>query len=215
MKLIVEHIEDVQYLTESDDNGNKTLYIEGIFMQAEKKNRNGRVYPLHILEKEVNRYMLENVKKNRAYGELNHPANPTINLDRVSHMITSLRREGNDFIGKAKIVDTPNGNIARTLIEAGANLGASSRGVGNLKMEEGTNVVCDDYRLISAADIVADPSASDAFVQGIMEAQEFWINPKTGDIERIEGMRAKMLNMSAKELESKKLQLFESYIRSL
>ena len=173
MKLITELFEDMEYITEAKENGEKEHYIHGIFLQAEKKNRNGRIYPLHIMDKEVTRYMNDIVKKNRAYGELGHPAGPQINLDRVSHIIVDLKRDGNNFIGKAKITDTPMGNIAKGLMKSGANLGVSSRGLGTLKaMRDGTMQVQEDFHLATAGDIVADPSAPDAFVKGIMENVE-------------------------------------------
>lgn len=175
MKLIKEHTEVVNYLIEEDkETGKKNYNIEGVFLQAEIKNRNGRSYPKEILDKEVKRYMKENVKKNRAYGELGHPDSPTINLDRVSHMIKDLKLEGNDFVGKAKIMDTPYGKIVKSLIDEGASLGVSSRGMGSLKTtKDGTSEVQKDFMLATAADIVADPSAPDAFVRGVMEGKEW------------------------------------------
>ncbi len=176
MKLITETIEDVQILTE-EKNGKKLLYIEGVFLQSELKNRNGRMYPFNVLNKEVERYNEEYVKSKRALGELGHPDGPTINLDRVSHRITSLRAEGNNFIGKAQILDTPMGNIAKNLLGEGVQLGVSSRGMGSIQKKEDCNVVADDFMLTTAADIVADPSAPDAFVNGIMEGKEWvWNN---------------------------------------
>ena len=167
MKLITEQIEEVKFLTE-DNNGKKTHYIQGVFLQGEIKNRNGRVYPIDILEREVGRYTTENISKNRALGELGHPEGPTVNLDRASHKIESLVREGNNYIGKAKLLDTPMGQIAKSLLDEGVSLGVSSRGVGSLREMGGANYVRDDYQLATAADIVADPSAPDAFVEGIM-----------------------------------------------
>ena len=161
-KLFTELIEDVQYITETKESGGKEWFIEGIFLQSEIKNRNGRIYPINILEKEVNRYVTESIQKNRAYGELGHPAGPSINLDRVSHLITELKRDGKNFIGKAKLTETPMGQIARGLLESGANLGVSSRAMGSLKEQNGIMVVQEDLRLSTAADIVADPSAPDA-----------------------------------------------------
>jgi len=172
MRLISEITESVKYITEA--NG-KELYIEGVFLQADLKNRNGRLYPGAIMEKEVKRYTTEYIDKKRAFGELGHPEGPTINLDRVSHMITQLRQEGNNYIGKAKITDTPHGNIVKSLIKEGAQLGVSSRGMGTLKAnKKGIQEVQGDFYLATAADIVADPSAPDAFVNGIMEGKE-WI----------------------------------------
>ena len=173
MKLITEMIEDVQYLVEEDEGGKKNHFIQGIFMQAEQKNRNGRIYEKKILENEVKRYNESFVKKNRALGELNHPQGPTVNLDRVSHMIKDLKFEGNDCVGKAKLLDTPMGNIAKNLVSEGAQLGVSSRGMGSLEERKGVNYVKDDF-MLSAVDIVADPSAPNAFVNGIMEGKE-WI----------------------------------------
>lgn len=170
MKLITEQIEEVKFLTE-DNNGKKNHYIQGVFLQGEIKNRNGRVYPIDILEREVGRYTTENISKNRALGELGHPEGPTVNLDRASHKIESLVREGNNYIGKAKLLDTPMGQIAKSLLDEGVSLGVSSRGVGSLREMGGANYVRDDYQLATAADIVADPSAPDAFVEGIMEGK--------------------------------------------
>ena len=174
MKLISEHIEDVEYITEEKDNGEKTYKIKGVFMQSEVKNRNGRVYPFPVLEKEVNRYNKQYVNENRAFGELGHPDGPTVNLERASHMITSLKPEGKNFIGEAKILKTPMGRIVENLMDAGGKLGVSSRGMGSLDQKNGANYVRDDFYLATAADIVADPSAPNAFVEGIMEGKE-WI----------------------------------------
>lgn len=175
MKLIREINEAVQFKVVTEEAGKpKSYYIEGPFLQAEIKNRNGRFYPMKVLEKETARYIKEMIGGNRAFGELSHPSNPEINLDRVSHIIKSLKREGNDFIGKAKIIDTPHGKIVKNLMDEGATLGVSSRGVGSLTEKEGMNIINDDFRLCTAADIVADPSAPDAFVRGIMEGKE-WI----------------------------------------
>ena len=177
MKLISESIEDVDYLIEDDDAGKKNYKIRGPFLQAEIKNRNGRIYPMHILEKEVGRYNKEYIQKNRAFGELGHPDGPTVNLERVSHMITALTPDGNNFIGEAKIMDTPYGKIVKNLIDEGAKLGVSSRGMGSLVPQRGAHVVKDDFYLATAADIVADPSAPNAFVEGIMEGKEWvWDN---------------------------------------
>ena len=174
MKLIREEIETVEFVTE-EKNGKKSLYIEGVFLQGNIKNRNGRMYPMETLAKEVNRYNESNVVTGRALGELGHPEGPTVNLDRVSHKIVSLKESGSNFIGKAKILNTPMGQIASSLIGEGVKLGVSSRGIGSLKpTKEGFNVVGDDFMLATAADIVADPSAPDAFVEGIMEGKE-WV----------------------------------------
>jgi hypothetical protein len=174
MKLFLDSATDVQYIEEAAADGSKSLFIEGVFLQGNIKNRNGRIYPENVLDKEVARYIKEAIDQNRAYGELNHPASPTINLDRVSHMIKELRKDGANYIGKAKIMETPMGNIVRNLIKEGANLGVSSRGLGTLKPNNGVMEVQEDFRLATAADIVSDPSAPDAFVQGIMEGVE-WI----------------------------------------
>ena len=176
MKLIREEIESVQVLTE-ESNGKKTFHIQGPFLQGDIKNRNGRIYESRILAKEVNRYNEQYVSKNRAMGELGHPDGPTVNLDRVSHKITSLKQEGSNFIGKAKILETPMGRIAGALLNDGVTLGVSSRGMGSLVNRNGVNYVGEDFMLATAADIVADPSAPDAFVQGIMEGKEWvWDN---------------------------------------
>ena len=180
MKLIKEHIEEVKLIVEAKDNGKaKDYYIEGVYLQSNLKNRNGRMYPKEIMEKEVDRYTKEYINKNRAYGELGHPDSPTINLDRVSHMIKSLKREGNNWVGKAKILDTPYGKIVKSLIDEGAQLGVSSRGLGSLVQKDGVNLVQDDFMLATAADIVADPSAPDAFVEGVMEGKEWVFNAST------------------------------------
>ena len=173
MKLIKEITEDVQYIQEEKD-GKKSLFIEGVFLQSNLKNRNGRVYPKEVMRKEVARYTAEQIDKNRALGELGHPDGPTVNLDRVSHMIVSLKEDGDNWIGKAKILDTPMGKVAASLIEAGAQLGVSSRGLGSIRERSGISEVQDDFMLATAADIVSDPSAPDAFVQGIMESLE-WV----------------------------------------
>tara|TARA_B100000287_G_scaffold409646_1_gene437253 strand:- start:36 stop:689 length:654 start_codon:yes stop_codon:yes gene_type:complete len=175
MRLITEQIDDIQVLEEETKNGKKNLYIEGTFLQGEIKNRNGRMYPMATLRREVDKYNESFVKSGRALGELGHPEGPTVNLDRVSHLITSLQEDGTNFKGRARILDTPMGNIARSLLGEGVKLGVSSRGIGSLKRtSEGVNVVADDFMLATAADIVADPSAPDAFVEGIMEGRE-WV----------------------------------------
>ena len=173
MKLISEEIQDAQYLVE-ETNGKKSYKIRGVFLQSDIKNRNGRIYESEILSKEVDRYTKEFINKKRAFGELGHPDGPTVNLERVSHMITSLKSEGKNFIGEAKIMDTPYGKIVKGLIDEGAQLGVSSRGMGSLVQKGGANYVGKDFYLATAADIVADPSAPDAFVEGIMESKE-WI----------------------------------------
>ena len=177
VKLISEAVEEVEYITEEKENGGKNYKIRGIFMQADIKNRNGRVYPMEVLDEEVRKYNKNFIKQNRAFGELGHPDGPTVNLERVSHMITSLEPDGKNFIGEAKIMDTPMGKIVKNLMDEGAKLGVSSRGMGSLRQKGGANVVSDDFYLATAADIVADPSAPNAFVEGIMEGKEWvWNN---------------------------------------
>ena len=177
VKLISEAVEEVEYITEEKENGGKNYKIRGIFMQADIKNRNGRVYPMEVLDEEVKKYNKNFIKQNRAFGELGHPDGPTVNLERVSHMITSLKPDGKNFIGEAKIMDTPMGKIVKNLMDEGAKLGVSSRGMGSLRQKGGANVVSDDFYLATAADIVADPSAPNAFVEGIMEGKEWvWNN---------------------------------------
>ena len=207
MKLISEHIEDVEYITEEKDNGENTYKIKGVFMQSEVKNRNGRVYPFPVLEKEVTRYNKDYVNENRAFGELGHPDGPTVNLERASHMITSLKPEGKNFIGEAKILKTPMGRIVENLMDAGGKLGVSSRGMGSLEQKNGANYVKNDFYLATAADIVADPSAPNAFVQGIMEGKEWvWDNGALVEEELIrmkkrinENIRKKHANQDALE----------------
>ena len=174
VKLISEQVQDVENITEEKDNGKKDYKIKGIFMQADIKNRNGRVYPMEILQKEVKRYNKQYINEKRAFGELGHPDGPTVNLERASHMITGLSPDGKNFIGEAKILSTPMGNIVKNLMDEGAKLGVSSRGMGSLDQKNGANYVRDDFYLATAADIVADPSAPNAFVEGIMEGKE-WI----------------------------------------
>jgi len=219
MKLISELTEQVEYIVEevelAEGKKEKTFKIRGPFMQAEVKNRNGRMYPKQTMVREVNRYNDEYVKKNRAFGELGHPEGPTINLDRVSHMITDISENGNDFIGTAKILATPYGNIVRNLISEGAQLGVSSRGMGSLKQDrDGVQIVQDDFHLATAADIVADPSAPNAFVQGIMEGREYWYDAGTNTW-RVEQMAESMKRMTAKELEERKLEAFTTYMKLL
>ena len=173
MKLISEQIQDVQYLSEEDEKGKKNYKIKGIFLQGDIKNRNGRIYPVEVLEKEVNRYSQEFINENRAYGELGHPEGPTVNLERVSHMVTALKRDGKNFVGEAKVMSTPMGNIVSNIMDDGGKLAVSSRGMGSLQQKNGANYVNKDFYLATAADIVADPSAPQAFVQGIMEGKDF------------------------------------------
>ena len=216
MKLITEINEEVKILTEESENGSKNFYIEGIFMQAERKNRNGRMYPVEVLAKEANRYITEYVMKNRAYGELGHPDGPSINLERVSHMIKELRQEGNDFYGKAKIMDTPYGNIVKNLISEGACVGVSTRGMGSLEeRSDGTRVVKDDFYLATAADIVADPSAPDAFVRGIMEGKEWvWDNGIIKEVQ-ISQYKETIKKSSKKNLEENMLKTFNNFLSKL
>lgn len=216
MKLIKEEVSHVNFLTEMNEKtGQKEMFIEGIFMQAETKNRNGRVYPFDVLNKEVERYNREYVNKNRAFGELGHPDSPTINLDRVSHMITKLYPDGNNIMGKAKIMDTPNGKIVKSLLDGGASLGVSTRGVGSLKPHNGYQLVQDDFHLATAADIVADPSAPNAFVQGIMENAE-WVLTNTGWKEvQFEAAKRQIKEASKNEIEAVALRLFENFISKL
>jgi len=214
MKLIKEIYETVNYLVE-DANGNKTLHIEGPFLVAEKKNRNGRLYEAATLRKEVDRYTEEYINKHRAFGELGHPETPSINLDRVSHMITSLKEDGNVWVGKAKILDTPMGLIARSLIEGGAQLGVSSRGMGSLKNVNGVNVVQPDFYLATAADIVADPSAPGAFVQGIMEGKE-WMLVNGVWTEQDQSQTIQQIRKaSRREIEEVSLHIFENFMKKL
>ena len=216
MKLIREEIESVNIITESK-GGKKSLFIEGIFLQGNIKNRNGRMYPLDTLRKEVERYNESNIVSGRALGELGHPDGPTVNLDRVSHKIVSLKESGSNFIGKAKILNTPMGKIASNLIEEGVKLGVSSRGIGSLKpTKEGFNVVGEDFMLATAADIVADPSAPDAFVEGIMEGKE-WVWEGSILREKFASDAKRRINtlVDQKRLEENKLDLFNEFINSL
>ena len=216
MKLIREEIESVEFVVESK-NGKKSLYIEGVFLQGNIKNRNGRMYPMETLRREVGRYNENHVQSGRALGELGHPDGPTVNLDRVSHKIVSLRESGANFIGKAKILNTPMGKIASSLIEEGVKLGVSSRGIGSLKMtKEGINVVGDDFMLATAADIVADPSAPDAFVEGIMEGNE-WVWDGGILREKYAEKTYRQINtlVDQKQLDEKKLSLFNDFLANL
>lgn len=214
MKLIKEITESVNYITEEKD-GKKTLFIEGPFLVSERANRNGRMYKEETMRKEVNRYAEEYINKNRAFGELGHPDTPSINLDRVSHLIVGLRQEGNDWIGKAKILDTPMGNIARNLIEGGAQLGVSSRGMGSLKNVNGINIVQDDFYLATAADIVADPSAPGAFVQGIMEGKEWMLVDGVWTEQQYSEAKTTIRQASRKEIEEVSLKIFENFFKKL
>ena len=214
MKLISENVEEVEYLFEAEDGGSKNYKIRGPFLQAEIKNRNGRIYPMHILEKEVGRYNKEYIQKNRAFGELGHPDGPTVNLERVSHMITRLYPDGTNFIGEAKVMDTPYGKIVKNLIDEGAKLGVSSRGMGSLVPMRGAQVVKDDFYLATAADIVADPSAPNAFVEGIMEGKEWvWDNGavKEMDIENYKKELDRKYKF-AQAREEKAAEMFEDFM---
>jgi len=214
MKLITEQIEDVKILTEEKD-GKKLLYIEGVFLQSELKNRNGRMYPFEVLSREVERYTEEYVKPKRALGELGHPDGPTINLDRVSHRIVSLHAEGHNFIGKAQILDTPMGNIAKSLLGEGVQLGVSSRGMGSIDKREDVSIVRDDFFLTTAADIVADPSAPDAFVNGIMEGKEWiWDNGILKEA-KVDKYRRYMDEATRRNMEERTLKVFEDFLRKL
>ena len=212
MKLITEHINEIEYLTEGKG---KEQYIKGIFMQSDIKNQNGRVYPHAILQKEVKNFNTKYVNEGRALGELGHPMGPVINLDRVSHVIKELKEDGKNFIGKAKVMDTPNGKIVKSFINEGVKLGVSSRGMGSLKMnKKGVNEVQSDF-VLSTIDIVADPSAPDAFVNGIMEGKE-WVWENGVIIEKdIDAMKKIILNAKMKDLEQKKLEVFQKFLQNL
>jgi len=217
MKLITETIESVKYLTEKKEDGGKAYFIEGPFLQTEVVNKNGRKYSKPVMEREVNRYIKEYVETKRAFGELGHPDGPGINLDRVSHMITSLKEDGNNYVGRAKIMtETPMGRIVKNLIDEGAQLGVSSRGMGSLVMnKEGVNEVQDDFYLATAGDIVADPSAPDAFVRGIMEGKE-WVMVEGRFVERdIDRARNVIRRASSKDLAEAQIQVFNDFMRRL
>lgn len=221
MLLITELNEELQYTTEESVDETtgakrKNLFIEGVFLQAGVVNRNQRIYPPEILAGEVKRYVNERIAKGQGYGELGHPSGPMINLERVSHMTQSLRQEGNDFIGKARIADTPYGNIAKGLMESGAKLGVSSRGLGSIKPNQmGIMEVQKDFRLAAAADIVADPSAPNAFVNGIMEGVEFHMNGDHETWKKIEAVKAEVRNTSRANLEEAAIRLFTKFMKSL
>ena len=218
MKLITEMIDtDVQFITEAKEDGGKNYFIEGIFMQGEIKNRNGRMYPIGTLLKEVKRYNKEYVEQNRAYGELGHPQGPTINLERVSHMVKELHQDGNNIMGKAKImIETPMGKIVKNLMDEGAKLGVSSRGMGTLKQgKDGTNIVSSDFQLATAADIVADPSAPDAFVEGVMEGVE-WLQVDDRWVPQyIEKTQTQIKKASRNDLQEAKIAAFENFLKQL
>ena len=214
MKLISEEISNAEYIVEQN-NGKKNYKIKGIFLQSEVKNRNGRVYSKEILEKEVNRYNREFINKKRAFGELGHPDGPTVNLERVSHMIEKLYPDGNNFIGEAKIMNTPYGKIVKGLIDEGAQLGVSSRGMGSLEQRNGANYVGRDFYLATAADIVADPSAPDAFVEGIMESRD-WVWENGVLVEKdIEAWKKQVRDAKQRALDETKLKVFESFLKKL
>ena len=216
MKLITEVFEQNKIIVEDKLGKGKQYFIEGIFLQSELKNRNGRVYPESVMDKEVQRYTEEYINKNRAYGELGHPDTPSINLDRVSHMITSLKKDGTNYIGRAKILDTPMGKIAKGLLDGGANLGVSSRALGSLKTNrDGVQVVQDDFMLSTAADIVADPSAPNAFVQGIMEGRE-WIFVDGKYVERhIEEAKKQIQKASSGQLNEMSIKAFQDFLAKI
>ena len=214
MKLITEAIENVEVITEGK-GADKKLYIEGVFLQSDLKNRNGRMYPFQVLEKEVGRYNEEYIKTSRALGELGHPDGPTVNLDRVSHRITSLTAEGTNFIGRAQILDTPMGKIASSLLGEGVKLGVSSRGMGSIDKREDCNVVMDDFMLATAADIVADPSAPDAFVNGIMEGKEWvWDNGILKETKAAKYQRY-ISDATRQNLEERTLKVFDNFLSGL
>jgi len=214
MKLISEEVQNAEYLVE-EKNGKKEYKIRGVFLQSEIKNRNGRDYPQEIMVREVNRYTKEFINKNRAFVELGHPDGPTVNLERVCHMVKSLKQDGKDFIGEAKIMDTPYGKIVKGLIDEGAQLGVSSRGMGSLITRNGVNYVNDDFYLATAADIVADPSAPDAFVEGIMESKEWvWNNGVLHQVD-LENWKKQVQEARRPVLEQAKLKVFQSFLTKL
>jgi hypothetical protein len=202
-------------IVEANENGKKDYFIEGVFMQSEIKNRNGRVYPKEVMQKEVNRYNKEFVEQDRAFGELGHPEGPTINLDKVSHLITKLEEDGNNYVGRAKILSTPNGMIVRNLIDDGAKLGVSSRGLGSLEQKGGSQIVKDDFQLATAGDIVADPSAPEAFVNGIMEGVEWIYQNGRLTAQEIDEMQTEIKSARSNKLEEVKLNQWKRFIRNL
>ena len=214
MRLIAEEITQVKFLSEEKD-GKRSHFIEGIFLQAELQNKNGRKYPLNTLQREVAKYDENHIRKGRALGELGHPDGPSINLDRVSHKIESLKEDGNNFIGRAKILDTPMGNIAKNLLDEGVRLGVSSRGMGSLKKESNCNVVQDDFMLATAADIVADPSAPDAFVDGIMEGKEWvWENGLLKE-SAVAEIKQEIDQATLINLQERKISAFSKFLKSI
>ena len=215
MRLIAEQITKAEFILEDRKGGGKNYFIEGVFLQAELKNKNGRMYPFKTLQREVAKYDENFITKGRALGELGHPEGPSINLDRVSHKIESLREDGNNFIGRAKILDTPNGKIAKSLLDEGVKLGVSSRGMGSLKQQEGCNVVQDDFMLATAADIVADPSAPDAFVDGIMEGKEWvWDNGLLKE-SAVAQIKQEIDEATLINLQERKVSAFSKFLKSL
>lgn len=213
MKLLTEQITDVNYVVEGAGDGEKNVFIEGTFLQGDIQNRNGRMYPMEILDAEVQRYVKEFVTPKRAFGELGHPEGPIINLERVSHLITSLKREGTDFVGRAKVMDTPFGKIVKSLIKEGAQLGVSSRGMGSLQQQRsGVNVVRDDFHLATAADIVADPSAPDAFVRGIMENKDWVYENGAFKVRDLEEYKQEIRRANRFQLEEKTLKAFRELL---
>ena len=218
MRLFTDEAQHIELLTEANDEGGKDFYIRGVFLQGNIKNRNGRMYPTEVLEQEVNRYMAEQVSQGRAYGELGHPDGPTINLDRVSHMIQELYKDGDNFIGKAKITSTPMGQIVKGLISDGANLGVSSRGVGSMETIKGTPTVKEDFRLATAADIVADPSAPDAFVHGMMEGVEWQLDDgqwKKQSLEFIEQAKKHFKKATLETIDETKTAVWGRFLKTL
>ena len=215
MKLITEKIEDAKIVITEGKNGKRNTFIEGVFLQAEICNRNGRMYPMRTMEREVQKYNENFVKSGRALGELGHPDGPTINLDRASHLITSLKREGNNFVGKARLLETPMGKIAKQLLDEGVKLGVSSRGLGSIKEENGVKIVGEDFMLATAADIVADPSAPDAFVNGIMEGKEWvWANGNVHE-SKIDEIKKRIANAAVAQLEERKISAFSEFLKNL
>ena len=215
MKLIREEIETAKVTITEGKNGKKSHFIEGVFLQGEIKNRNGRMYPISTLQREAKAYNTKYIEKGRALGELGHPDGPTINLDRVSHLITSLKQEGNNYVGKARLLDTPMGNIAKNLIDEGVKLGVSSRGLGTIRERDGVKVVMDDFMLATAADIVADPSAPDAFVNGIMEGKEWIYNNGAVQEQTVEQIKKRIDNAALNQMEEVKLSAFSQYLQGL
>jgi len=215
MRLIREEINDAQYIIEEVDGGKKNYSIKGIFLQGDLKNRNGRIYPTNVLHKEVTRYNKEFINKNRAFGELGHPEGPTVNLERVSHMIKKLYPEGKNYIGEAKIMDTPYGKIVKNLIDEGAKLGVSSRGMGSLVQKNGHSYVGEDFYLATAADIVADPSAPDAFVEGIMENKEWVWNNGILVEQDVAAWKQELIKTKRFELAEKKANVFKDFLSKL